>query len=336
MSPDRRRHAPFSAVAGTVVLFLLSAFFARAAEESPPPRHYEQARDAFVARVLVLARVARSAGDLETAARLYRDAFELRPYDRDIRRALTAIYEQREHYEALAEVYETVLDRVGSSSQVLAELARARLAGGRREEGLASLRRLVVEDLQNATRPITAAEVCAARGLFDDALDFLDDVLARFPRNPRLESARARVLLLAGKPEEALGALASALKHARGDDLRRDLKRLFSQTLAVKGRLAERLGRAREDYEKARDEQITRLIQRAEEARRRGDPASARDHLNHALRLAGDARVQEAIRARIRAIIGDGDQGKGAPHRRHPDGQGGAILADRLQRIAGS
>ena len=290
-----RRGRGGALIGSSVAAIVLAAAFVCGASEGVE-EDYRAAREKLFERTLSLARLARVAGDDARAQDLYHDAFLLHPYDREVREVLVSISEENGGWETQVEVYQTVLSRLGSAAQIRASLARALFLSGRSDQALGELGALVKEDPQDATRVLRAARVLVARGRFEDARRFLAAGLERFRTNPLLYAERARLFLMADAPGEAAGMAESALEHARSDALESESARLRAAALSGAGRFDDWFDARRADYERRRDQEITRLLQRADAL---GAGESAVELLRGALALAADASVREVIETRL-------------------------------------
>lgn len=287
-----------------LVLLLLTAGPGRApAQENDPEADYARAKGRLARRLMFQARMAYRAAQDEDALRCCREAFLLRPFDANARDALLALCEIRRDHATAAWAHRHTLDVLGADARARASLARALLASARPDEAAGVLDELVASDDEDANLPLMAARVLAAAGRTDAAARALDAGLIRFGRNPHLTLALARVRLIEEHPAQASALATSALAHARTEPLAGSARRVLAGALRSTGNAGAHLDAMRADYEMVRDEEVGRLITRADaEGRRTGGKAAAAAALGDGLRLAADADTRAEIAERLNAL----------------------------------
>ena len=137
---------------------------------------------------------------LEEAVELDKEAYEAHI-------SLTGVYGRIGNFAKVDEHYAAALAFAPDVAQLHFNLGLARMRQARLDDARMTLERAVELDPAHAMARAVLGQVRAEQGLVADGLRLIDEAIGTSPHDPALREIRARVLLQAGRHDEALDAL---------------------------------------------------------------------------------------------------------------------------------
>jgi len=278
-------------------------------------------------------------GELEAAARDYREVLELAPDDLEVMHALGLLELQRARYDAAAVWLGKALQgrqtaAPAARAQLHAQLGSALFGAGRATAALEALDRAIALDPSGKSVHLQRAAVLESLGRYPEALASYEAVTALAPADPLAYLKRAGLLLIRGLPVEALSAVNRAI----------ELGAVTAESYTVRG-LAERaLGstvQAQASYRQAlriEPRFVPALVNQGILARAAGRSAEALDLYDRALEIQPDSLEALLNRAAVLLDLERPEQALESAERaarRYPDrADVGLHRAEALARLA--